>query len=124
MTTLVRTPAQTEALLCVTKELHLRVDMAGRYTWMFRSIPDHDSTIRAHGRDDVRVLRLVSSFVDFPLMINLLHDIEFDFDWRLLCRSTAVAPNFLALFVILSCVWGDRVRQLTMDNLQVVLSLI
>jgi len=91
---------------------------------MFRSIPDHDSTIRAHGRDDVRVLRLVSSFVDFPFMINFLHDIEFDFDWRLLRRSTAVTPNFLALFVILSRVWGDRVRQLTMDNLQVVLSLI
>lgn len=84
MAILVRTPAQTETLLCVAKELHLRVDMARGYAGMLRPIPDHDSTIRAHGRDDVRVLRLVSCFIDFAFMIYLLHNVEFDFNGRLL----------------------------------------
>lgn len=124
MAILMRTPAQTEALLCVTQELYLRVDVAGWYAWMFRPIPDHDPSIRTHGRYDVRVLRLVSCFVDFPFVIYLLHNVKFDFDGRLLRRSGTVTTNFLALFVILGGVWGNRVRQLTMDDLQVVLSLI
>ena len=124
MTILVRAPAQTEALLCVTKELHLRVDMARGYAWMFRPIPYHHSTIRAHGRDDVRVLRLVSCFVDFALVIYFLHNVELDFYGHLLRRPSTVSPNLLTLLVILGDVWGNRVRQLTVDDLQVVLSLI
>lgn len=68
----------------MTKKFHLRVDSASGQARVLRTIPNHDTAIRAHRRNDIRVLRLVPGLVDLTLVINLLDNVEFDFHLRLL----------------------------------------
>lgn len=117
MAILMWTPTETEALLCMPEELHLRIDMSCGYTRMFCPVPDHNPTIRAHCCDDVRILWLISSFIDFTLMVNLLNNIEFDLHRRLLCGAGPVAADLFPLFVIFGGVGGDGIRQLTVYDL-------
>lgn len=71
----------------MAEKLHLRIDMSCRLAGMFRPIPYHDSAVRAHCGNDVRVLGLVSGLVHFPLVIYFLHNVEFDLhDWSLFRR--------------------------------------
>ncbi len=102
----------------------MRVYMACRYAGMLSPIPDHHSAVRAHGSDDIRVLWLISCLVNFALMVYFLHNVEFDLRRSFLGRPSTVAPNFFTLLIVLGGVRADRVGQLTMDNLQVVLGFI
>ena len=117
MAILMRTPAQSEAFFGVTKELHLRVDMTCGYAGMLRPVPDHNPTVRAHGCDDIRVLRLISCLIDFPFVIDFLHDIELNLHRSFLCGASTVAANLFPFIVIIGSVGADRIRQLTVDNL-------
>ena len=108
----------------MSKKLDLRIDMTRRHAGMFRSVPDHDSSISAHGSDDIGVLRLISSFVHLSLMVHLLHNVKFNFhDRRLLGRTTSVAANLFTVLIIVCGVRSYRFGELYMSNLQIVLSL-
>lgn len=106
MTGLVWIPAQAEAFLGVTVEFGLGIDSASRHAGMFRSIEDQRSPIRGHCGNDVRILRLISGFVDLLRMIDFLDDVELDLHpVRLLRCASPEAPDFLPIFVVICSVW-------------------
>lgn len=99
--------------------------MARWYTWMFCSIPYHYSPVRAHCSDDIWIVWLISSFIHLSLVVNLLHNVEFDFhDWCLLPGATAIAPNLLTIFIVVGRIRRDRFWKLHVSYLQVILSLV
>lgn len=73
-----RTPTQAKAFSLVTDQFYLGIDLSRRLAWVFCSIPYHDPPVRAHGGDDVRVLRLIPGLIDLPLVINPLCYVELD----------------------------------------------
>lgn len=77
-----RTPAQSKTFFRVTEKLNLWIDGSCWRTRMLRSVPDHDSPIRAHSGYYIRVLWLISSFVDLPFVVDLLDNIELHFHHR------------------------------------------
>ena len=82
MTWMVRTPIESEAFLLVTVQLDLRIHMPCRYAWVLGPIEDHDPAICTHSSYYVWILGLVSSFIYFARVVDLLYDIEFDVDIR------------------------------------------
>lgn len=115
-------PAQPEALGLVTKELHLWVHIPCRHAGMLRSIPNHHPPICTHGRNDVRVLWLIPSLVDFAFMVNLLNNVELDLHLMLFGSSTK-ATNLASFFIVVFGIRCIGVWQLYMSNLKVVLSI-
>ena len=125
MPAFMRIPTQAKTLSRMAVKLHLWVHNARGHTRMLRSIPNHHAPIGAHGSNNVGVLWLVSSFVHFSLMIDLLHNVEFHLhDRRFLRSSTSVASNFLAFFIVVCGVRCNWFWQLYMSDLKVVGSLI
>ena len=47
---------------------------------MLRPVKDHDPSICTHRGNDIGILRLVSRFVHFTLVVDFLYDGEFDLD--------------------------------------------
>lgn len=108
MPCLVRTPAQAKAFCLVTDQFQLGIDLSRRLAWVLGSIPDHDPPVRAHGGDNVRVLRLIAGLIDLPLVINLLGDVELDLNRRWLFGGAPSVPtNLFALFIVVGGVGGD-----------------
>lgn len=77
-------PAKSKAFSFMAQKLHLRVDTSSWQARVLRAVPDHHPAIRAHRRNDIRVLRLVPGLVDLTLVINFLDNVELDFHLRLL----------------------------------------
>lgn len=108
----------------MTKELDLRIHLTVRYAGVFRSVPNHNSSISAHGSNNIGVLGLVSSFVHFSLMVDLLHNVEFDLhDRRLLSRTTSEAANLFTILIVVCGVRSYWFRELYVGNLKIVLGL-
>lgn len=122
MAGLMRTPAETESFVSMSNELHLRVNMTGGDTRMLCSIPDHDAAISAHCRNDVWVLRLITSFVHLPFMVNLLHHVEFDLHIGFSFPSTtSITSDFLTSLVVVGSIRRNRFWKLHVCYLQIVL---
>lgn len=115
-----RTPAKPKAFLCVAEKLHLRVHCPRWQTWVFRAIPDHHPSIRAHGSNDVWVLRLIPCLVDFTLVVDLLHNVELDLH-RGLLGATPISANLASFLVVIIGVGSGGVWKLHMGDLQIVL---
>lgn len=84
---------------------------------MLGSVEYCDLAVDAHGRDDVGVLWLVSSLVDFALMVDLLLDGEFDS--RSVSRI-AITSYFTLLLVIILLVRNNRLWELDVCDLQII----
>lgn len=92
--------------------------MASRCTGMLCPIPYHYTAICAHCCYYVGVLWLVPSLVDFALMVDLLHHIEFDLHRRrLLARPRSVATDFFPLLVIVRSIRRHRFGKLDVGDL-------
>lgn len=90
---------------------------------MFGFIPDHHPSVDAKGGDKIRILRHVSSFVHFSVMIYLLDDLKLDSGPFLGSGSgSPIAPNLSTLFIVISKIRIDGVWKVHMDNLNVVWS--
>lgn len=76
---------------------------------MLCAIEDQDSSIHAHGSDDVGVLRLVSCLVHLARMVYLLLDIHLDSSLFAIGRAT-IATYLSSLLVIIMWVGGDVLR--------------
>src|ERR1700735_1250101 len=100
MANLMRTPTEAEALPFMSMKLNVRLDLASRYAWVMRSIPDHHPSIGTHRSDHIRVLRLISSFVDLARMVDLLDDGKCNIDWRLFRRATSISTNFSRVCIV------------------------
>lgn len=94
-----RIPAEPEALCLMTQELHLGIHISSRLARVLRAIPDHHPAVRAHGRDDIRVLWLVSCLVHLSLVINLLGNVELDLHLWLL-RASTITSNLTPFLII------------------------
>ena len=116
------TPAETEPFSLVANKFNLRINNTNWHARVFCTVEYHDSSIRTHGRDDIRILRLVSSLVDFSLVVNLLYNGEFHFHrCRFLSRASSIASNLLTFLVVIFGIWSSKVRKLDMRNLKEVL---
>ena len=92
--------------------------MTGRLAGVLSPIPDHDATVCAHGRDDIRILRLVAGLVNLTLVIDLLYNVELHFyRWRFFACSFTVATDLLAFFIVIGSVRSDGLRELHVSNL-------
>src|SRR5271163_4527417 len=114
MAKIVRTPAQAKPFLLMTNQLNLWFDLARGKARMLRPVPDHHTAIRAHCGDNIRILRLVPSFIYFSRVVDLLYDVEFDFYGCLFRRSAAISADLSRLFVVVFDVGLCRIRQLDM----------
>ena len=86
----------------MTDQFHLGVALSSRSAWVFRSIPDYDPTICAHGGNDVGILWLIARLINLPLVVNLLHNVEFDLHWGWLFRGTSsITADFFPLFIVI-----------------------
>lgn len=115
-------PAESETLRFVAQKLHLWVHSSSRLTRVLRTIPDHHPTIRAHGRDDVRVLWLISCLVHLSLVINFLGNVELDLHLGFL-GGTAISTNLTPLLIVVFWVGSIGVGELHMSNLKIILSI-
>jgi hypothetical protein len=94
-------PVETEALLFMTLQLDLGVDLGGLWHGrVFCAVKDESVSLDGHGCDEVWILRHVAGFVDLAGVVDLLDDIEGDG----LFGST-VATDLLLLSVVV--VWVD-----------------
>ena len=122
MASFMRIPAQSETFFGMSDKLHLWSYMACRITWVFRSVPNHDSTVRAHCCYYIGILWLVSGFVDLALMVNLLYNVELHFHiCPLLGCTTTMTTNFFSVFIVVGGIGSDRLRKLYVGNLEIVL---
>ena len=110
-------PAESKALAAVSMELYLGVDLALRLARVLRAIKDEDLAINAHGGQDIRVLGLVPSLVDFAGVVNLLSDVELDLGS---VASLAVAAHLAALIVVVLGAWLSLLGNLHLGDLDVV----
>ena len=122
MTSFVGVPTQPETFGLVTEKLHLRVHRPCGHAWMLGAIPNHDSTIGAHRRNDVRILRLIPGLVDLAFMVNLLNNIKLDLHLGLLGPAT-VASNLALVLVVILRVGRIWIGELDVGNLEVVLGI-
>src|ERR1700722_14668695 len=100
MANLMRTPTKAEALPFMSMKLDVRLDLPSGYAWMVCSIPDHDPSVGTHGSNHIRILRLISSFVDLARMVDLLDNGECDVDWRLFRWTTSISTNFPCVCIV------------------------
>lgn len=90
---------------------------------MLGAIKDKDLSIDAHCGDDVGILWLISSLVDFSGMVNLLFNGHLDRS-LLAIRRTAVATDFSPLLVVIVRVCCDILWQFNIGDLEVVLGVV
>lgn len=91
-------------------------------TWrqaVFGPVKDENFAIDTHCCDDVWVLRLISSFVDFAGMINLLHYGHLN-GWRVARRRVAVATNLSSFIIIVPLIRCNVLRKLDICDLEVI----
>lgn len=119
-----RAPAQPKPFSTMSKKLYLGVYLTRRHTGVFSPIPNHDSPVGAHSSDYIWVLWLISSPIYFPLVVDLLHNVEFDLhNWRLFGTTPSVAANLFKILIIVCCVGCHRFGELYMSDLKIVLGL-
>lgn len=116
-------PVKTKALCLVTNQLNLGIDFSegGRVERMLCSIKDEDLAVHTEGGNNIGVLGLVSSLVNFPRVLDLLNNVAFD-GGNIACL--AVATNFSALIVVLVGVGCHSLGDLNVGNLDKVGALI
>ena len=91
-------------------------------TWrqtVFSPIKDQNFAVNTHCRNNVRVLWLISSFIDFARVINLLHYIHLN-GWRVARRRVAIATNLASLVIVVSLIWCDIFRKFYVGDLEVI----
>lgn len=114
------TPTQTPSFSGVAIEMNLWVDIPIRNATMLRTVPDLYVSIRAHRRNQVRVLWLITRFVDFTRVVDLLDNVKFNLHGSLLCSSTAISTNLAPLLVVILCGRTCFVWKLYVGDLEVV----
>lgn len=118
-----RTPAETKAFLCVPGQFNLWIDHAGWYALVLCSVENHHSAICTHSRNDVGILWLISRLVDLSLVIDLLYDVELDFNVISSALASSIATYLTSLFIKVFDIRVCRIWQLDMRNLQVVVGI-
>lgn len=121
MASIMRAPADTKTFFVMAQELNLGVHVTSRYARMLCPIPNHDTPIRTHRCDYVRILWLISGFVNLTLMVDPLNDVKFYFHSRcFLGGSAAISTYFLSIFVVVACIWSHRIRKCDGCDLEVI----
>ena len=122
MSSVMWAPAQAIAFFLVAEEFNLRIHLPSRQAGVLCPVPYHHSTICAHRGNDIGILRLIPRLIDFSLVVDLLDNLEFDFNWRgLFGRPTSVATNLLALLIVICRVGRNGSWKLHVRYLQVIL---
>jgi hypothetical protein len=118
-----RIPVQAETFGLVSNKLNLSVDLSkgSGLERVLRSVEDKDLAIHTKSGDNVRILRLVSSLVDFSGVLNLLNDLALDSSD--ITRLT-VATNLASLVIIVLGIGRYSLWNLNIGNLKKVGALI
>lgn len=114
-----RVPVQAETLGLVTDEFNLWVDLAkrSRLEGMLCAIKDENLAIDTQSSNDIGVLRLIASLVNFSWMLNLVNDVAFESGD---ITRLAVAANLTPFFIIVCEFWRHSLGNLNMSNLEVI----
>jgi hypothetical protein len=113
------TPAEAIAFPLVTNQLDLGFWVWDGSAWMLGLIPNQNSAISAHGCNDIWILRLVSSLVDFAWMGDLLNYVEFHLN-GIVTLSSAIPPNLARLLIVIFGIRLNGVWQLDIGYLKIV----
>lgn len=92
-------PVEAETLRFVANELNLCIHLA-QTRWlqrMLRSVKDEDFAVDAKSSNNVRVLRLITCFVDFSRMLNPLYDVALE-GGNIACLS--ISSNLASFLVV------------------------
>lgn len=113
---------QPKSLFFVTNQLNLRIWHSVWRQAMLGAIEYEDSTLYRECGDNVWVLRLIPSLVDFAGMVNLLDDIKFD-NWRRGSRSrrlVTVTANLTAFLIMVVGIRLGHLGNVNFDDLNIV----
>jgi hypothetical protein len=118
-----RVPIQTETLSLVSNKLDLSIDLSkgSRLERVLRSVEDENLAIHTKSGDDVGVLRLISSLVDFSGMLDLLNNLALDSSD---ITRLAVATNLTSLLIIVLGIGRHSLWNLNIGNLEKVGALV
>lgn len=89
-------PAQTPSFGLMTYQSYLRFACAGWRVRVHRPVKDQDVSATTDGGYDIRILRLVSSFVNLPVVVNLLRYLYAS----LLSASSTVTTDLPSLIIV------------------------
>jgi hypothetical protein len=110
-------PAQTEALLLVAMKLDLGVDLAVGRVAVLGAIKDENPGVGGQCCDEVGVLRAVARLVHLLGVVDLLNNVPLHGS----LVNLAVAANLASLVIVVAGVGLDRLGDLDLGDLQVVL---
>lgn len=118
-----RVPVQAETFGLVSNKLDLSVDLSkgSGLERVLCSVEDEDLAIHTKSGDDVRVLRLISSLVNFSGVLDLLNNLTLDSSD---ITRLAVATNLASLLIIVLGIGGYSLWNLNIGNLKKVGALI
>lgn len=114
-----RTPVETESFLLVAYQFNLWIDFAIWRDTVLGPIEDEDFSACRQSRNQIGVLRTVSSLVDFSRVVNSLHDVPFH-TTHIARRRFAVPANLAPRFVVVAGIGSDSLWNLDFGNLNVI----
>lgn len=116
-------PGETKSFSLVPNQFNLGIYLAkrGRLKRVLGAVEDENLSIYTQGGNDVGILRLVPSLVDLTRVLNLLDNVALDGSD---VTGVAIATNFASLLIVVGGIWGNRLGDLDISNLQKVGTLI
>lgn len=93
--------------------------MAAWLKAVFCPVKNKNLPINTHGCNDIRILRLISGFVDLSWMIYLLGDGHLD-RWGISRRRVTIAANLSSFLIIVSLIWSDVLWQFDVGDFKVI----
>lgn len=118
-----RVPVQAETFGLVSNKLNLRVDLSegSGLERVLGSVEDKDFAIDTKSGDDVRILRLISSLINFSGVLDLLNNLALDSSD--ITRLT-VATNLASLVIVVLGIGRYSLWNLNIGNLKKVGALV
>lgn len=113
-------PVEPEALLRMSLEFDLRIDLTVRLGAVLGSVKDEDRPVDGQGGNQVGVLGAVASFVDLARVVDPLHN----FPPHCTCvgrgGGLAIAANLASVLIVVARVGANRLRNLNFGNLDII----
>lgn len=115
-----RAPVESKALLCMTLELNLRVDLSIWLRTVLGPVENEDRTVDSERSNEIGVLGAVASLIDFAWVINLLHNTPFHSSCIGRGGGLAVATDFATVFIVVAHIGANGFGRLDLGNLHMV----
>lgn len=115
-------PVEPEALLIMTFECNLGIDLTIRLGTVLSSVKDENRPVDSQSGNQVRVLEAVASLVNLAWMVDLLHNFP-PHGTRIGGGGgggLAIATNLASVLIVVTRIRANRLRNLNFSNLDVI----